>query len=161
MKFANLFFVVCMLCFGGAYAEEFNYSVQDGNGQHLGQMIIDYKSDGYDAIMNNGVVSVRTSAKNTIMTMGKLIMTIDSGGDDYWRIPFGKWRISKLSTSFGDTGVEKMFYAGLLPSGRLYRVEIWLNGKLFSYGEVIIDSYDHVVWSISTDADGTLIISRM
>lgn len=158
--FRKILIVLSLLCFGNAFAQQVVYSLQAGNGQHLGQMVFNYKSTGYEARMNGEKLSFEVNSNTAITTMGKLVIVTQVDGS-YYHNHVGYSYVRPVTTSFGDSGFAKMFYAGLTPNGRLYREELWLNGRLFSQSETVIDHNDQIVWSVGTDADGTLRITRM
>ena len=158
--FGQIALVLSLLCFGNAFAQQVAYSLKDGNGQPLGQMIFNYKSTGYEATMNGEKVAVEVTGNTAVATMGKLIITMSVDGS-YYHNRVGFWRNTPVITSFGDKGVAKMFYAGMTPNGRLYREELWLNGRLFNRSEAVIDHNDQIVWSVATDSEGTLQLARM
>jgi hypothetical protein len=160
--FVQITFVLSLLYFGNAFAQQVVYSLKDGSGQYLGQMIINYKSNGYEAMAvgSNRKVIVEDIGNTTIVTMGKLIITMQIDGS-YYHNRIGQWRLTQVTTSFGDKGVVRMFYTGLTPRGRLYYEELWLNGRPFNRSETVIDHNDQIVWSIATDSEGTLRIDRM
>ena len=50
--FSKITFVILMICFGNAFAQQVAYSLKDGDGRNLGQMVFAYNQYGYDAEMN-------------------------------------------------------------------------------------------------------------
>lgn len=158
--FVKIAIVLSLLCFGNAFAQQVVYSLRDGSGQYLGKMVVNYKPNGYEATMNSEKVAVEVTGNIAIATMGKLIITMQIDGN-YYHDRVGQWRLSRVTTSFGDKGVARMFYAGLTPRGRLYYEEVWLNGYFFNKSETVINHNDQIVWSIMTDSEGTLRIDRM
>lgn len=158
--FAKIALALSLLCFGNAFAEPVTYLVSDGNGRPLVFAVINYKSNGFEATIEGQKLSVEVSANKVVMTMGKIIMTasIDSGG--YYHNRVGAWRRTDVTTSTGDKGFARMFYAGMTPSGRLYREELWLNGSRLNRSETVIDHNDQIVWSVMTDAEGTMQLTK-
>ena len=126
----------------------------------LGQMVINYRPGGYDAVMDGERLSFSTTAGVATITRGKLVLTI-SMRDSFWHNRVGMWRESPVTSSYGDRGIHRMFYAGMVPYGRLYREELWLNGRLFVRSETVIDHMDRIVWSVANDAQGELRLERM
>jgi hypothetical protein len=158
--FGQIAFVLSLLCFSNAFAQQVVYSLKDGKGKPLGQMVFNYKSTGYEATMNGEKLAVEVSGNTAVATMGKLIITMSVDGG-YYHNRVGFWRTMPVTTSFGDKGIAKMFYAGMTPNGRLYREELWLNGRLFNRSETVIDHNDQIVWSVANDSEGTLRLARM
>lgn len=158
--FGQIALVLSLLCFGNAFAQQVVYSLKDGNGQQLGRMIFNYKSNGYEVTMNGGKAALEINDNKATITMGKLILTMRIDGN-YYHNRVNEWRITPVITSFGDRGFAKMFYAGMTPNGRLYREELWLNDQLFNRSETVVDHNDQIVWSVGTDSEGTLRLTRM
>lgn len=158
--FGQIALVLSLLCFGNAFAQQVTYSLKDGNGQLLGQMVFNYKPNGYEATMNGEKIAVEVSSSTAIAKMGKLVITTSIDGS-YYHNRVGQWRTTPVTTSFGDSGYARMFYAGMVPNGRLYREELWLNGRLFSRSETVIDHNDQIVWSVATDSQGTRRLARL
>ncbi len=149
-----------VLCLNNAFAQPVVYSLKDGNGQHLGQMVFNYKPTGYEATMNGEKVAVEVYGNTAVATMGKLIITMSIDGT-YYHNHVGFWRTRPVTTSFGDKGIAKMLYTGLTPLGREYREELWLNGRFFNRSETLIDHNDQIIWSVVTDSEGTLHLARL
>lgn len=158
--FGQVALVLSLLCFGNAFAEQVVYSLKDGNNQPLGQMVFNYKLGGYEATMKGERLAMEVSGVTATVTMGKLVITMPIDGS-YYHNRVGQWRTTPVTTSFGDRGIAKMFYAGMVPNGRLYREELWLNGRLFNRSETVIDHNDQIIWSVATDSQGTLRLSRL
>jgi hypothetical protein len=158
--FGQIALVLFLLCFGTAFAQQVVYSLKDGSGQPLGRMVFHYKPNGYEATMNGEKLSVEVSGNTATATIGKLIITMPVDGS-YYHNRVGLWRTTPVTTTFGDRGVAKMFYAGMVPNGRLYREELWMNGRLFYRSETVVDHNDQIVWSVATDAQGTLWLTRI
>lgn len=158
--FGQIALALSLLCFGNAFAQQVAYSLKDAMGQPLGQMIFNYKSTGYEATMNGEKLAVEVTGNTAVATMGKLIITMPIDGS-YYHNRVGFWRTTPVTTSFGDKGVAKMFYAGMTPNGRLYREELWLNGRMYYQSETVVDHNDQIVWSVATDSEGTLQLARM
>ncbi len=153
-------FVLSLLCFGNAFAQQVMYSLQDGNGQPLGQMNINYKPNGYEATMNGEKISLETTHNTATVTMGKLVITMPINNTFYHK-EVDKWVVRPVTTSFGDKGVHKMLYFGLAIYGRHYREELWLNGRLFMSSSTVIDHNDQIIWSFVKDSHGALSLRRL
>jgi len=175
--FKQLLVTFLMLCFGNAFAQQVIYQVSippekidlaaitplnfsKMSERVIGQMVFNYKPNGYEATMNGNMATFEITNNLAVITMQKLVIMMPFDGD-YWHNRVGQWRTVPITTSFGDKGVAKMFYAGLTPRGRLYREEMWLNGRIFIHGDTVIDHNDQIVWSICTDSEGTLRLTRM
>jgi hypothetical protein len=156
---AKIAIVLSLLCFGNSFAQVVAYSLKDGDNRPLGQMTINYKQNGYEATMSDQKLALETTGSTTTVTMGKLIITMSVDGS-YYHNRVGFWRTTPVTTSFGDKGSARMYYAGMRPGGRLYLEELWLNGKIFSRSETLIDHNDQIVWSVATDSVGTLRLDR-
>ena len=159
--FANIALALTVFCFGNAFAQQVTYSLKDGNRQPLGQMTINYTPSGYEATMKGEKLAVEVTGTKAVATMGKLVITIPVDSDGWYHKRVGQLRARPVSTSFGDSGSARMFYVGLTPEGRLYREELWLNGKLFNRSETVIDHNDQIVWSVMSDSQGTLRLTRL
>lgn len=175
--FGQIALVLSLLCFGNTFAQQVVYqvsippekidlaattpfNVNKMCDRIVGQMIFHYKSNGYEATMNGEKLAVEVTGNTAVATMGKLIITMSVNGT-YYHNRVGFWRTTPVTTSFGDKGIAKMFYAGMTPNGRLYREELWLNGRLFNRSETVIDHNDQIVWSVATDSEGTLRLARL
>lgn len=158
-KLIHIALVLSLLCFGTAFAQQVMYSLKDGSGQQLGQMAFNYKSNGYEATMNGEKLALEVRGNTATATMGKLIITMALDGS-YYHNRVGYQRTTTVATSFGDTGYAKMVYVGMVPNGRLYREELWLNGQQFNRSETVIDHNDQIVWSVVSDSQGMLRLVR-
>ena len=158
--FTKIAITLLLFYTGSTFAEQVSYLMSDESNRPLGRIAINYKSNGYEATMNGERLAVEVTGNTAIATMGKLIITMPIDGT-YWHNRVGAWRTVPVTTSFGDKGVAKMFYGGMTANGRLYREELWLNGRLFNRSETVVDHNDQIVWSVATDSEGTLRLTRM
>lgn len=158
--FGQIAIIFSLLCSGNAFAQQVDYFLKDGKGKSLGQMVFNYNPNGYEATMNGQRLAMELTKNTAIATMGKLIITVSIDGI-YWHKRVGEWRSTAVTTSFGDKGIAKMFYVGMTPKGRHYREELWLNDHLFNRSETVIDHNDQIVWSVATNQEGTLRLTRL
>ena len=159
--FGKIALTLFMFCFGNAFAQQVLYSLKDGNEQPIGQMSINYKPSGYEATMSGKKLAVEVTGNTAVATMGKLVITIPVDGDGYYHKRVGQLRARPVTTSFGGSGSARMLYVGLTPEGRFYREEFWLNGKLFNWSNTVVDHNDQIVWSVMSDSQGTLRLTRL
>ena len=163
MKRASLLFAIVLSIFflGNALGQQVAYSLQDGYGRHLGHVTFIYKPTGYEGMMNGEKFSLEVTSGTAVARLGNLVITTTPFEGNYYQTRVGVWRVTPVTTSFGDTGIAKMFYAGMTTSGRLYHEEMWLNGHLSSRSAMVIDHNDQIVWLVTNDQEGMLYLTRM
>ncbi len=133
--------------------------MRDGNGNLLGQMLIDYKPSGYEATMNGEKITMVVDDSKTIVTMGNLVITMPVSGN-YYHKSINTWRKVPVTTSFGDVGVASMLYAGFISGGHLYYEEIFLNARIFKRTETMVDNFGRIIWSTAYDRSGVTHLTR-
>lgn len=124
------------------------------------QVVINYTPSGYVARMGDQTTALRVARNVATVTMGKLVLTMLVDGTYYHKY-VGFTRTTPVSTTFGDRGIAQMKYLGMEPGGRRYEEVLFLNGRLHTQSETLIDHNDQIIWSRATDREGTtLVLSR-
>ncbi len=158
LKILAIFVMVCSM--NSAFAQLISYTMKDRNGNDLGFMQIIYHQNGYEAKINGTKASFLRFGDKSIASFDGLQITIWDGGN-YWHNRTGITRRSSVTTSSGEVGFHEMLYVGMTKRGRLYQEDLWLEGKLFSRSQTVIDQNDHLVWSTVDDQMGHARIDRL
>lgn len=136
-------------------------TIQETDEVRVGTLVATYNKRGYVAELNGQPMSLEVVGDVATVKMGELAITIHGAIDGYWHTKVDIWVDRPVTTSFGDRGIARMYYSGMVPGGgRKYWEELWLNGRLFAKSITVIDRDDRIIWSRQTDQEGTLFFSR-
>lgn len=173
MKFiAKIILVLAIIFSGFAQAQSVDYEVVDAAGKKMGIATFVYSGDENVKAYRNGELVASFTVRHinekqsvTIIVDEERTIYIHLADNKYWHDRVGQQRNSIISTSRGETGIHQLYYHGWVSeihrgkviTGRKYRSEIYLNGRLFGSGISIIDKNNRPLWSEGVDQDGLTI----
>lgn len=168
--------ILSLLCVGSAFAQQVAYRVTsiesinisptvpfNINGyteKEVGEMIINYRPDGYDAIIDGMKLTLNFTHSQATIKMNDFVLVFPIDGPYYLK-DVGARRKSTIATSFGDKGYVEMTHLGFIKGGRKYVEKTWLNGELISDTSTVIDSNNQIVWSVSTTSEEVITLKRI